>query len=550
MFDVLKSATALALIAAAAPAFADRFEAEADLTAVTLYPQGAGVSRVVTLTLPVGTHEVIVPGLPRGTDARSLRVVPTGAASVGAVSLAQGRQPVTEEATGPEAEALEAEIERLEEDLRGYDRRVAGIRLRVDAAEEQVAFLRSLAGQSAVEALDETGLDEIRALTALVGEEVLAARQAALAAEEEARAVQRERADVAEELERAKRELAALSKPAEEGDVLTLAVEAEEAGEVTLTISTQVQDASWSPVYDLSLDTDAQTVAVDRGVVVSQSSGEDWGGVDLTLSTARPGGQVGPGQVWPTPLRIIDEDDLEQDGFGAPMADIAVMEVAPAPVAAARADAGMSVEMLGATVTYVYDRPVDIRDGVDALRLTLGTVEVPAEVHAEAVPARDATAYLVAAMTNDAGEILLPGQARLIADGALVGEVGLPLVAAGAEVDLGFGPIDGLQLTRAVPSRTEGERGVIGRANVREETAIITVENLTARTWDVLVRDAVPYSEQDDLEIEVTATPAITTRDPEGMRGIVEWRLDVAAGEEAEIAVETVVTWPEGYVLR
>jgi hypothetical protein len=96
----------------------------------------------------------------------------------------------------------------------------------------------------------------------------------------------------------------------------------------------------------------------------------------------------------------------------------------------------------------------------------------------------------------------------------------------------------------------EGDRGVFSTTNELTETAEITVENLTGQDWDILVRDVVPYSEQEDLKVDVTASPAATRRNPEGQRGVLEWDLRLPAGDEEVITLDYTLSWPEGYVLR
>lgn len=64
------------------------------------------------------------------------------------------------------------------------------------------------------------------------------------------------------------------------------------------------------------------------------------------------------------------------------------------------------------------------------------------------------------------------------------------------------------------------------------------------------MRDAILYSEQDDLEIEFNASPSVTRRSPEGMRGIMEWELDVAAGVKQDVSLDFALIWPSGFVLR
>ncbi|MFQ1699415.1 DUF4139 domain-containing protein [Loktanella agnita] len=545
------------LIALCAPAFADSITGAARVDTVTIYPGAATVMRQVTLDLPAGRHDITIPDLPQGLRSEGLRLAAPQGVEIGAVSLAHDRLPVTPDQTTPEIVAAEEEVERLEGVLRERDAAIAEIRLRVQAAEEQLAFLQSLSQASAGETLTGSSIADIQALAQMVGTETLNIRQTAFAAEQEAQAAERAREDDQEALQDARRALSALMAPKQDGSVLTFTVETAAAGEVTIDISSMEGYANWSPVYDMRLTTgDDATLDIERGVVVSQETGQDWLDVKLVLSTARPGERIAPGQPWPQLRRIISEDDLdrpiplargsapEMEMMEAPMASIAADAVAaPAPFKA-------TADFSGATVSYTYPGRVDIRNGVEDLRMPLDTLELDADVWAEAVPSGDQIAYRMAEFTNDTQEVLLPGQAMLIADGTMIGFSNLPLLAAGADTKMGFGPLDGLRLTRAIPNKSEGDVGVFSSSNRLTEQAVMTVENLTGQTWDVLLRDAIPYSEQDDLEVDVTASPSITRRAPEDQRGILEWDLTVPAGEKQEVRLDYTLTWPSGYVLR
>ena len=70
-----------------------------------------------------------------------------------------------------------------------------------------------------------------------------------------------------------------------------------------------------------------------------------------------------------------------------------------------------------------------------------------------------------------------------------------------------FGAIETITVEREMPKRAGGETGVFVSANQQTESAVITVENTGAEAWPVRILDQVPYSEQDDLEVEVTASP-------------------------------------------
>jgi uncharacterized protein (TIGR02231 family) len=252
--------------------------------------------------------------------------------------------------------------------------------------------------------------------------------------------------------------------------------------------------------------------------------------------------------------RIISEEELERERSVVMMSD-SVQSLTRSVVGAAspevmEAPMQAVADFSGATVTYTYPGRVDIRNGVEDLRLPLDTLNLEADVWAEAAPSRDSIAYRMAEFTNTTDEVLLAGQALMFADGTMIGFSQLPLLAAGGDTEMGFGPLDGLRLTRATPNKTEGDVGVFTSSNQLTEQAVMTVENLTGQDWRVLMRDAIPYSEQDDLEVEYTANPAVTRRDPDGIRGILEWELDVAAGVRQEVTLDYTLTWPSGYVLR
>ena len=546
---------AFALSLCALPALADTIQAPSTVDHVTLYNWGATVNRTVAFDAPAGVHQIIVPDLPYGTTANTLRVAGSDGLTIGAVSLSTDRLPATADVKSAEALAAQAEIDRLEGVLRDRDTTIATVRLRIDAANEQVGFLHNLA--LGTDPLSPDTLDQLRAIGQMVGTEVLGARQAALTAETEAQGLERDRVADQDALDLANQALAALQTVDTDHAALTLTVETT-GGPGQIVVTTQTDQASWYPVYDLRLTTgDTPNLTFDRGVVVAQYSGEDWLGVDLILSTARPSGQSSPSVLYPWLRSVYDPATLIDDAVAGGFAP----EVMEAPVVVVEPSSDLSLfqggtitrasfGMLGQTVIYTYGQPVDIRNGVDALRLELDTLTATPTIRATAVPARDTVAYLVAEFENTTAETILPGTAQLFLDGALTGSAQLPLVATGDSAELGFGALDGLILTRTVPNREQGEAGIITSSNQIDEVAVLQIENLTGKEWALRVIDQVPYSEQTDLEISYAAEPPATITDLDDQRGILAWDMDIGVGETAEIKVQSTLSWPTDFVLQ
>ena len=62
----------------------------------------------------------------------------------------------------------------------------------------------------------------------------------------------------------------------------------EQTGNVILTPSYIVENASWYPVYDARVITESKQMELDYFGMIQQSTGEDWDEINLTLSTAEP----------------------------------------------------------------------------------------------------------------------------------------------------------------------------------------------------------------------------------------------------------------------
>jgi len=536
---------ALTLILALAPLplWAADIPLTSRVSAVTLYPQGATVTRDLAFSAPAGQHDLILADLPQGTPLASVRVTLSGA-RIGGVTTRSDYVPPREAADSPALISARAEVERLEQALREARAGIEDIRLEAEAARARIAFLGQIGQRDGAAALE---VDRLRDLSGMIGAETLDARRAEAEANRRAEAAERALKDQTEALARALQTLAALVPEDQARAMLAVAITSDAATTGTLSVTYTIPDAGWQPLYDLHLARGSGALRIERGAFVQQSTGENWQDVALTLSTLRPSEQTEPGQIWPWMPRIEDPDAISPL---ARKAESGMMSMAAPAVEAAEADVA-TASFDGLSVTYHTPAPVSVASGADRVRLMLGPIEITAGIVAQAVPMLDQTAFLMAHVTNDTGEILLPtAEARFYLDGRYVGQRWMNLIAAGAEADLSFGPIDGLRLTRLVTSRNEGDRGLITKSNEMTENLEIKIENLTDQAWPLRVLDRVPVSEQQDLKITWQATPSASEEDVDGQRGILAWVFDLPAGQSRAIALQTRLTWPENKVLR
>lgn len=536
---MFRTAVSLVALAAALPAFGDDVTVQAPVAAVTVYPDGAELTRRATAELPAGTHRVFLPYA--GLDDLSAlpRIATSEGVTIGTLGFRRAMA-VDREALFTAAQAAAwAEVERLQDaaddaaDAR--DRAAAALK----ALKARLAFLDKVDPGEAATA------EGVLALAASIADQVAEAEAASVEARATLRPLDERIEEIAAELKAAQAAFDRLSPPAEVADMISVEVTQAEAGPVTLELTELAASAWWEMDYDLDLDREAGTLAIDRKVIVTQATGEAWSDVALTLSTARPGEATGPTPVYPDQARIAAVQELAR-ATAAPMAmeDAAGYAAAPEPMIEAEMKTA-SMQIDGLALSYVYPEPVTVASD-EAAELALDTLALEAEPLVWASPRQDETAFTVARFTNTTQEPILPGMANILRDGHLVGRQYIEMIPAGGETEMGFGPIEGIRLATIFERNAEGDTGLISRSNTREQRLTFTVENLTGEPQDVRAFFPLTYSEQEDLRVRVTATPAPDETDIERARGVSAWDLTVAPGETAEVNITVALDWPEG----
>jgi uncharacterized protein (TIGR02231 family) len=528
------------------PALADVYTLNSAPIAATIYALGAKVQRALTVNVAQGAHQVILPGLPAEMDDQMMRVSVSGAA-LGATQFRRDAVPPQPQNDSPAIITAKAGIEDAKAALRDLDDQIATARLAGRAAQARIGFLGEL-GRNAGLAAE---VNTLRDLGRMIGSESLSAQQDALSAEQSARDLELTREDLEKNLKNAEAALRALTPPAEKMAQLTLDITAPAAGDVTISLEYFVM-AYWQPTYDIHLNTgDTPGLNIRRSAVLAQESGENWDNVTLTLSTFALSNQMEPSPVFERRLSLIDRQPLLAKG-ARQMSDSAVGYVGEPSIAAPiMIEDVASASFDGPGVTYTLPAPVDVASGVDQIRVALDSLSFPARQFARAVPRSDATAFLMADFTNTTKEPLLRADtATLFLDNTLIGQIGFDQIPAGAKAELPFGPIEDLRLSDTILDQSEGDRGIISRSNGKSEITRLDIQNIGAKDWQVEVLSAVPYTSQEDLEIDWSAVPAPDQINVDDQRGILQWRIDVAAGRTESINIKEDLNWPSDKVLR
>lgn len=527
---------------------AETFPINTVVSEVTVYPNGAEIFRSGTYNIPAGNHRLVLQGIPANDGSQLLTIqVHTEGLEQTALIRRYENVPIQDHKTDAVLQA-EDRIQAIEDQITLVEDAARTALLRADAAQQSLSFLGQLGDNEGLASDPKT----LREITHMIAQETLKAEQDVQAAEIEAREIARQLEQLEEDLGIAQADLNALIPETDDHLYVAIDVVTDTAVEGRLTVSyIDSYTAEWSPGYEFHLTTGtAPTVRIDRNVLITQDTGENWRDIVLHVSTIAPTGQNAASWLPPW-RRMIQEKRQAQSNRGS-FASLAE-PVVEAPVIVEETDSGLSLTSTvdGTGVTYTLPSPVSVSTGDEITQIALDSTSQSAKIFALGVPWRDKTAYRTAGFINPFDQRLLSSVAsRWFVDDVLVAAGESPEIGPREEVHMGFGPIHGLALSRHILSRSSGDAGIITRSNQHIERAEIIVENLTDQPWPLRLLDRVPYSEQDDLQISWTAQPRPTDENVDNQRGILAWEMELAPGQAETVQLDLEMNWPEDMELR
>lgn len=511
------------------------FDTVAPIRSAIVYQQGAEVRRTATLDLPAGDHVIRLPALSQGRGAPDVAL--TGGRLLSVTRVEGGAVDGRDFFTAAQNAAYEGVVAAEEALAAAQDERTR-IAAEVTAAEARLTYLRTITG-AALTTLDPGA---IAATGDRVAEEIAAAEVTRAEGAAAVRAAT-ERVDMAgTALEQARRDLDATGARLGPIALLELAVTMEAPGEVDLTLTQFAPRAGWTPVYDATLEEAEGRIVLDRKLRLFAGVGLPLEDVALRVSTANPFEATAPTEVEPDLVAVE-----EQPGFASRLSEprVSVDRMADSAVAL-ESSVVPTADTSGPVVAYDYPTPVDLPVDGAPVTLSLDSLTFDARVFNRAVPRHDTTAFLVADLVNTAEEPLLPGEMTVFRDAARIGEARLPLVPAGDETEIAFGPQEHLRLDFVVQENATGDRGLIWTSGTRRQDLSLRVTNLSDTAEVVETLFALPFAEEEDIDVDVRTDPAPDARDVDDKRGVALWSLDVGAGETETVAIRVDLEWPDG----
>lgn len=532
------------------------------IDAVTVFPSGAEITRLIKVKLDAGEHTLLIGDITGEALPASIRVeasatakLEIGSVDARVISLSSGDPAVAQSAR----KKIEDQIEALNDSRAAQDSII-------QAAGMQQAYLENLTKLPQTPAAvsgTAAAREDWGALFGAIGANMTEALKTATAARLKQREIDRQLEDLHKQL------ATAGGNNSQERTEVRIYVSAAEPLDASLVLRYQTPSASWSPFYDARLATgdkdkgSSPSLTLTRRASIVQTTGEDWDGVALALSTTRPGATTAApalnmlaidfagGRVAQAPgassLAVKQmnvqqpqgpaNQELEENQYGAPQRTKRAGEKS----AAARVTAFQAVYGIpGRTV---------IKSTGEAKRIQIVTEEIHPALTVQTAPRIDHTAYLYARLTLPANSSpLLQGQVSLFRDGVFVGNGQMPQLSPGEDHDLGFGADERVKVKRVVLESKRGETGTFTTSYVEERRFAIAVKNLHNRTIQVQVIDRMPVAMHQDIKVDfqMQQGPQPSETDVNDQRGVMMWQISAEPGEEKQIGFGYRVTAPAG----
>jgi hypothetical protein len=555
-----------------------------DITDVIVYRGQALVTRAIQMEGQEGDLELIVENLPERILSESLYAQADGGVKVLSVRY---REKMSQEDNREEVKKLEAQIEAINRKLYNIDRD----RQMIDGLAGHYWDQWKLTYDAAGGDLDRAVLEPEKFIAMI---EFLEGKNTK--AHQEAVALENQRKDLEKELgelDKVLQELREGHQTVHREAVVYLHKPSDKRAQLDL--SYLVQDAGWSPQYNLWAQPADSKVRMEYLAVVHQASGEDWTSASLALSTAEPtqvasppildpmeitlgpgqggywsrfygrssvGGDIQMPQQAADQVQYVDQSQAFESlsvGRRAAVAKGILAQVELNEIAISNqmmeleADKRLLTEMKqksealarreGVSVMYALPGKLTLPSRSDQQLVTIASEELPAVYTLLASPLLTDYVYLWGQVTNSSDTILLPGPSSMYRNGEFVGRGQMPLLTIGQSFDSGFGIDSQVQVVREFKDK---KIETLWGNRIDQSQYTLSISNYKNESVRLRLIERIPWTENEQIEILLTEISHPLSADPEYVqkqkdKGVLRWDLDLPPNTTS--AKATAVTY-------
>lgn len=311
---------------------------------------------------------------------------------------------------------------------------------------------------------------------------------------------------------------------------ITITLKANELVKGTINVSYLVNNAGWTPIYDLRSETNSGKINLNYKAQVYQNTGIDWEDVRLNISTNNP--YMNKTKPTLNPWYIdyytyqtyyqnspVSTGGAETKNRGVYKKDANADKYSESEVKATYADQFTQVIEHMISAEFRIDLPYSIKSNNEVHMVLVKNVDIDANYKYYTVPKYDNGVYLVAQLSKLDELQLVPAKANIFFEGTYMGETYLDPTTMDDTLSLSLGKDPNIIVKRTLLKKETKEK-IVGTKKERTFAYSIEVKNLKSTSIDIVVQDQFPITQNAEIEIQNIDLGKGNLND---RTGLIEW---------------------------
>ncbi len=514
---------------------------KSEIKNVTIFLSGAAVTSVGSTSIEAGPQDLVFENLSPFIDANSIEAKGEGAFTILAVTFRTNylnNQPKTKE------------IKQLEDSLEMLQMRITvqqNLRNVYESEESMLLANKNIGGQNV--GVNAAELEKVA--------NILRTRLTDLNTKEMDCSLKEKKLN--EEIAKLQSQLneANAKRNKNTGEVV-VSVTAQAPVAAKLSLTYNVNNAGWSPIYDLRAEGSKAAVKLEYRANVWQNTGVEWKNVKLNISTGNPSVSGTKPTLNPWWLSFYnpmvyqkysnyDKNKAQKSMDMAPVASGTVTkeESLSEVVVANQAYDYTTVSESAVTVEYEISIPYNIASDNKPHSVSIQSLDIPAAYRYYCAPKLDPDAFLLAKITGWDKYNLLSGNLNIFFEGTFVGTSYLETHATSDTLDISLGRDKNVVVKRTL-LKDFSDKKIIGLNKKETRAYEFSIRNKKKAEIEMDLEDQMPLSTSNEIEIESLETSGAKYNKE---TGLLTWNMKVTSGDEKKFRFSFSVKYPKDKTL-
>lgn len=324
-------------------------------------------------------------------------------------------------------------------------------------------------------------------------------------------------------------------KPTGPTQRITITLKANDLAKGKIDVSYLVNNAGWTPIYDLRSDSNSGKINLNYKAQVYQNTGIDWEDVRLNISTNNPYMNKTKPTLNPWYIDYYNYQAYsQQQKIATGRAETRTLSqpvykagadrnVEESEITAAFSDQFTQVVEHMISAEFRIDLPYSIKSNNQVHMVLVKNVDLDANYKYYTVPKYDNGVYLVAQLSKLDELQLVPAKANIFFEGTYMGETYLDPTTMEDTLSLSLGKDPNIIVKRTLLKKETKEK-IVGTKKERTFAYSIEVKNLKSTSIDIVVQDQFPITQNAAIEIENIDLGKGVLND---RTGLIEWEFNL-----------------------